>query len=398
MIRKSFFVLLIVSFVACILPADPPDYHLVKKVDVGGKGGWDYLIYDESGHRVFVSRGNSVIVLDGESGAKVGEIPDTQGVHGIALAPEFGRGFTSNGRANNVTIFELSTLKTIGHVPTGKGPDAIVYDPASKRVFTMNGRDNSATAIDAESGMLAGTVPLSGRPEFSVADGQGTVFVNIESKNTLTAIDSKQLAVKSNWEMHGCDGPTGLSMDREHRRLFSGCDKVMAIIDADSGKLVASPAIGAGVDATVFAPKAALALSSNGEDGTLTVIHEDAPDKFSVVANVPTEVGARTMALDPDTGTVYLVSAPGRAKLILSFILSVFSFFLQPALGIIGAMFLLAALVLLLGARGHGWTTKRQWSLAICAVLGVVLIAWCGMYDSVLVALSPTDFHMTIWK
>jgi hypothetical protein len=398
MIRKIVFVLFAIVFVASILPADSPAYHLVKRVDVGGRGGWDYLIYDESGHRVFVSRGNSVIVLDGESGAQVGEIPDTPGVHGIALAPEFGRGFTSNGRSNNVTIFDLSTLRTIGHVATGRGPDAIVYDPASKRVFTMNGRDNSATAIDAESGMVAGTVALSGRPEFAAADGQGTVFVNIESKNSLSAIDSKQLVVKANWNMPGCDGPTGLSMDREHRRLFSGCDKIMAIVDADSGRLVASPPIGAGVDATAFDPKAAVALSSNGDDGTLTVIHEDSPDKFTVVANVPTDEGARTMALDPDNGTVYLVSAPGRLKLIFSFIFGVFSFFLRPALGIVGAVLLAAALVLLLRGRGQVWSTKRQWSVAICAVLGLILIAWCGMYDSVLVALSPTDFHMTIWR
>jgi DNA-binding beta-propeller fold protein YncE len=398
MIRKFVFVLLAISSVAFTLPADPPNYHLVKRADVGGRGGWDYLTYDEGGHRVFVSRGNLVIVLDGESGAQVGEIPDTPGVHGIALAPDFGRGFTSNGRTNNVTIFDLKTLRTIGHVSTGKGPDAIVYDPASKRVFTMNGRDNTATAIDAESGTVAGTVPLSGRPEFAAADGRGTVFVNIENKNTLTAIDSKQLTVKSNWDMPGCDGPTGLSMDREHRRTFSGCDKVMAVMDADSGKLVANLPIGAGVDATAFAPKSSLAFSSNGEDGTLTVIHEDSPDKFTVVANVPTEEGARTMALDPDSGTVYLVSAPGRVKLILSFIFGVFGFVLRPALGLVGAIFLIAALVLLLRARGHGWTTKRQWSLGICAFLGVILIAWCGMYDSVLMALSPTDFHMTIWS
>ena len=398
MIRKFSFVLFAIASVNYALPANPPDYHLVKRVDVGGSGGWDYLIYDESGHRVFVTRGNSVMVLAGETGATVGEIPDTPGVHGIALAPDFARGFTSNGRTNNVTIFDLKTLRTIGRVATGKGPDAIIYDPASKRVFTMNGRDNTATAIDAESGNVAGTVPLTGRPEFAVADGRGTVFVNIENKHTLTAIDSKQLTVKSNWDIPGCKGPSGLSMDREHRRLFSGCDKVMAILDADSGKPVANLAIGAGVDATAFAPKSALALSSNGEDGTLTVIHEDSPDKFTVVANVRTEAGARTMALDPDSGTVYLVSATVGPKLILSFILGVLSFVVRPAVGVVGALFLIVALILLLRARRNGWTTKRQWGLGICTILGVILIVWCGKYDAVLMALSPTDFHMTIWK
>jgi hypothetical protein len=187
-------------------------------------------------------------------------------------------------------------------------------------------------------------------------------------------------------------------MDREHRRLFSGCDKVMAIIDADSGRPVANLAIGAGVDATAFAPKSALAFSSNGEDGTLTVIHEDSPGKFTVVANVPTEEGARTMALDPDSGAVYLVNAPGRVKLILSFILGVFSFMVRPVLGFVGVIFLIAALVLWLRARGQGSSMRRQWSVGVCAFLGVILIAWCGMYDAVLMVLSPTDFHMTIWR
>ena len=397
MIRKFMFVFFAMASVVGNLPADAPAYHLAKRADVGGQGGWDYLIYDPSSHRVFVSRGNAVMVLDGESGGTVGEIPNTPGVHGIALAPEFGRGFTSNGRANNVTIFDLKTLATIAEVATGRNPDAIVYDPASKLVFTMNGRDNNATAIDAEKGTVAGTVALSGRPEFAVADGRGTVFVNIESKNTLTAIDSKQLTVKSNWDMPGCDGPTGLSMDREHRRLFSGCEKVMAIIDADSGKTVADVPIGAGVDATAFAPPSGLAFSSNGEDGTLTVIHEDSPDKFSVVANVPTEAGARTMALDPDNGTVYLVSANGVAKMILSFVFGVFGFFLRPALGILGALFLIVALVLLLGSRHYGWKAKGR-TLTTCAVLGVILLAWSGLYDLALRAMSPTGFHLSIWK
>jgi DNA-binding beta-propeller fold protein YncE len=399
MTRKSIVLLLAIASLSVNLWADMLTYHLVKRVDVGGKGGWDYLIYDESSHRVFVSRGNDVMVLDGESGATVGDIPDTPLVHGIALAPEFGRGFTSNGQTNNVTIFDLKTLKPIGKVSTGRGPDAIVYDPASRRVFTMNGRDNTATAIDAVSGQAVGTVPLLGRPEFAVADGKGTVFVNITDKHTLTAIDSNGLTVESNWDMPGCEGPSGLSMDRQNRRLFSGCDnKVMAIVDADSGKLIATVPIGAGVDATAFDPKTALAFSSNGEDGTLTVVHEDSPDKFTVAEIVPTEAGARTLALDPESGTVYLVTATVGPKLILLFILGIFRPIVRPMIGCVGGIALLVSVLFLLRARSRGWPKKLGWYLGILFVVGVVLAVWCWNYDTLLAALSPTDFHMTMWR
>jgi hypothetical protein len=388
--------------VACLgtslFPATP-NYHLLKRVDVGGIGAWDYLIYDPAGHRVFVSRGNHVMVLDGESGATLGDIPDTPGVHGIALAPEFGKGFTSNGQTNDVTIFDFNTLKPIRRVATGKGPDAIVYDSSSKRVFTMNGWDSTATAIDAESGQSVGTIPLSGRPEFAVADGRGTVFVNIENKHTLTAIDSHNLAVKSNWDMPGCEGPTGLSMDLENRRLFSGCDnKVLAIMNADSGKLVADVPIGAGVDATAFDPKTAMAFSSNGRDGTLTVIHEVSPDKFEVVENVPTEAGARTMALDPDKGTVYLVTATVGPKLILSFILGIFRPVIRPAVGWVGGICLLISLIFLMRARSQGWPRKLQWYFGVFVAVAIVFALWCWNYDMLLMALGPKDFHLSMWR
>jgi DNA-binding beta-propeller fold protein YncE len=259
MTRIATIVLTAVALLGVALHADTPNYHLWKKVDVGGRGAWDYLTYDDAGHRVFISRLAYVMVVDGESGAKVGEVPDTPGVHGIALAPDLGRGFTSNGHTNSVTIFDLKTLRPIDQVPTGKVPDAIVYDAASKRVFTMNARGQDATAIDGATGRTVGTIPLSGRPEFAVSDGKGTVFVNITDKHTLTAIDAQTLTVKSNWDMAGCEGPSGLSMDRDNRRLFSGCDnKVMAIVDADSGKLITTVPIGGGVDATAFDPHAGL--------------------------------------------------------------------------------------------------------------------------------------------
>jgi DNA-binding beta-propeller fold protein YncE len=230
-------------------------------------------------------------------------------VHGVAVAAEFGRGFTSNGEANNVTIFDLKTLKKIDQAPTGKEPDAIAYDPVSHRVFTMNA-EGSATAIDAATGKVAGTVKLPGRPEFAVADGHGDLFVNIESRSELAEIDSQMLKVTSHWPLAPCKSPSGMAMDTEHSRLFIGCDnKMMAVVDAKSGKVVTTLPIGDGVDANRFDPGTGLAFSSNGDTETLTVVHEDTPDKYTVVENVKTGEGARTMEVDPKTHNVYLVTA-----------------------------------------------------------------------------------------
>jgi DNA-binding beta-propeller fold protein YncE len=285
-------------------------YHLLKKISVGGEGGWDYLTFDSATRRLFISRATKVIVLDVDSGKSVGEIPDTQGVHGIALAPEFGRGFTSNGRAGTVTIFDLKTLATIGTAQAGTNPDAIVYDPASRRVFAMNGRSSDSTAIDAATGKVAGTVALAGKPEFAAADGAGHVYVNIEDKSELWEIDSQKLTVTAKWPLAPCQEPSGLAMDIARRRLLAGCDnKMMAVVNADTGKVVATPPIGEGVDANAFDPGLSFAFSSNGGSGTLTVVHEDSPDKYSVLEDVVTQRGARTMALDPKTHEVYLATA-----------------------------------------------------------------------------------------
>lgn len=284
-------------------------YHLVKKIPLGGEGGWDYLTFDSGTGRLFISRATHVIVLDPASGKVIGDIPDTAGIHGIALASDLGRGFTSNGRAGTVTIFELKALAAIGQAKAGENPDAIVYDSASKRVFAMNGRSSDATAIDAASGAIAGTVPLGGKPEFAVADGRGRIYANIEDKSQLLALDSRKLEVVARWPLAPCEEPTGLAMDLEHRRLFAGCsNKLMAVVDADSGKVITTLPIGSGVDATAFDPGLQYAYASNG-DGTLTVIHEETPDRFGVVENVSTQRGARTMALDPATHQVFLVTA-----------------------------------------------------------------------------------------
>ncbi|MGH9499561.1 MAG: YncE family protein [Terriglobales bacterium] len=298
-----------VVFVATLALAADPGYHLLNTYKLGGDGGWDYLTLDSSSRRLYLSRSTHVIVIDADSGKPVGDIPDTPGVHGIALAPELGRGFISNGREGTVTIFDLKTLKAITKVKAGENPDAILYDPASKRVFAFNGRSHDATAIDAAGGTVVGTIKLEGKPEFAVSDGKGEVFVNIEDKSQIDAIDPAKLEEKAHWALAPCEEPSGLAIDRKNRRLFAGCDnKMMAVVDADSGKVIATPAIGEGVDANAFDPETGLAFASCGE-GVLTVVHEDSPAKFSVLENVPTQPGARTMALDEKTHNVYLVTA-----------------------------------------------------------------------------------------
>jgi DNA-binding beta-propeller fold protein YncE len=251
------------------------------------------------------------MVVDPAKGTVITEIPDTPGVHGIALAEDLGKGFTSNGRENTVTVFDLKTLKQTAKIKIeGENPDAILYDSSSKRVFTFNGRSGNATVIDAEKGAVVATIPLDGKPEFAAADGKGTVFVNIEDKSELTSIDAKAAKVVKTWPLAPCEEPSGLAIDRKHRRLFAGChNKMMAVVNADTGKVVATPPIGAGVDANQFDPQTELAYSSNGGDGTLTVVHEDSPDKYTVVENAPTERSARTMALDTANHNVYLVGA-----------------------------------------------------------------------------------------
>jgi len=284
-------------------------YHLAKTVKLDGPGGWDYLGIDPESRRLFISHDTHVVVLDADTGDVAGDIANTPGVHGVAIAAEFGRGFTSNGKANNVTVFDLKTLQTIDQAPTGKDPDAIVYDPASHRVFALNA-DGSATAIDATTGKVAGTVKLPGRPEFAAADGYGEVFVNIESRSELVEIDSRMLKVTNRWPLAPCKSPSGMAMDTEHSRLFIGCDnKMMAVLDAKSGKVVTTVPIGDGVDANRFDPGPGLAFSSNGDSGTLTIVHEDTPDKYTVVENVKTGEGARTMEVDPKTHNVYLMTA-----------------------------------------------------------------------------------------
>lgn len=317
MIRLGFLLGLFVSLSAGPLhaawpaaaPASESGYHLLKKVHLGGEGGWDYLTMDSAARRLYIARSTQVIVMDADSLKVIGDIPDTPGVHGVALAPELGRGFASNGRASTVTIFGLKTLKKIGEAKTGEGPDAILYDPASKRVFTFNGRGNNSTAIDAGTGKVAGTIPLGGRPEFAVADGAGHLYNNLEDKSEELEIDSHTLNILHRWPLAPCEHPSGLAIDTAHKRLFVGChNQMMAVMDATSGRVLTTVPIGRGVDGNRFDPETGLAFSSNG-DGTLTVVREESPDKFSLVGNVATGRGARTMALDLKTHRIFTVTA-----------------------------------------------------------------------------------------
>jgi DNA-binding beta-propeller fold protein YncE len=284
-------------------------YHVAKSIPVGGEGSWDYATVDAEARRVYVSHGTHVVVLDADTQAVVGDIPDVQGVHGIAIAADSGHGFVSNGRANNITMFDLKTLKTLSTIPAGTNPDGIIYDRTTKRVFAMNGRSGDITAIEAAEGKVAGTIPIGGKLEFAAADGKGTIYVNVEDKSELVHVDANKLTVLHRWPLAPCTEPSGLAMDIRTRRLFVGCDnKMMAILNADTGRVVTTVPTGDGTDANAFDPGTGLAFSSNGE-GTLTVVHEDSPDKYTVVENVATKKSARTMALDLKTHNIFLPAA-----------------------------------------------------------------------------------------
>jgi YVTN family beta-propeller protein len=284
-------------------------YTVIKKIPIPGQGSWDYLTIDDSARRLYVSHGSQVEVLDVDSGAIVGKIENTLGVHGIAVAPDLGRGFVSDGQSSTVTIFDLKTLKTIAEVPTGKKPDAIIYDPATSRVFAFNGDSNSATVIEAADGKVAGTIDLGGGPEFAAADGNGYVYNALEDKNLVLKINSRSLKVEQRWPTAPCASPSSMAIDRANHRLFLGCrSKVMAVMNADTGQVITTLPIGDHVDATAFDADTRLIFNSNGE-GTVTVIHQETPDKYSMVETVKTLPRAKTSALDPKTHQLFLSTA-----------------------------------------------------------------------------------------
>lgn len=303
--------------ICCLVPAASSaraagvNYHIIRRDVLGGSGFWDYLKVDTGARRVYISRGDHVLVLNADTYDQVGEIPNTPGVHCIDIAPRLERGFVSDGEASAVTIFNRRTLKAIQVVKTtGQGPDALVYDPASERVFTFNGRSGNSTAIDARTGKVIGTIDLGGRPEFAVADGHGMIYNNLEDKSEELAIDAHTLKIVSRWPLAPCEHPSGLAIDRRNRRLFVGChNQMMAILNAVTGKVITTVPIGPGVDANRYDPGTHLAFSTNGGNGTLTVVREITPNHFVLVQNSTTERGARTMGLDLKTHRIFTVTA-----------------------------------------------------------------------------------------
>ncbi len=289
--------------------ADEP-YHLLREIPIGGEGGWDYLSVDSGARRLYVSHATKVVVIDLDRGAVVGEIKDTPGVHGFAIAPELGRGFASNGRESKVSIVDLKTLETIGKVTTGENPDAIFYEPEAQEVYAFNGRGMSATVFEARTGKVVATIPLSGKPEFAVADrAAGRIYNNIEDRNEVAVIDFHSHKVVATWPIAPGEAASGMAIDLAHHRLFLGAEnQMMVMMDSTNGKVLATVPIGDGVDANAFDPETGLAFASCG-DGTLTIAREETPGKLTVVQKLETATRARTMALDPKTHNVYLPTA-----------------------------------------------------------------------------------------
>lgn len=284
-------------------------YRIVKTIALGGTEGWDYISMDSDTRRLYIGRLTHMDVVDVDSGMVVAKLTGLPGVHGIALAPDLGRGFTVQGNGA-ISILDLKTLKKVGTIHAGKDPDGYAYDELTKRVFIMNSAGGDATAINAADGTVVGTVPLGGQPEFPVSDGQGKVFVNVTDKNQMLEFDAHTLKVLHRWPLGPCEGPSGLSMDRKNRRLFSVCDNQrMVVMNADTGAVIAALPIGSGADASLFDPATQNAFASSGGCGTLNILHEDSPDRLSAVGDVPTQSGARTMALDTKTHNVLLVTA-----------------------------------------------------------------------------------------
>jgi DNA-binding beta-propeller fold protein YncE len=310
-IGKALLATFAAALVGTAFSATAGEYGLVGSYPVAGDGGWDYLSYDATSDRLFVTRGDRVQVVNPANGHVAFEITDTPGVHGVALAPDLGKGYTSNGGDDSVTVFDMKSFATVAKIKTvgGERPDAIVYSESTKNVVTLNGKSHNASVIDAGTDRLVATIPLPGRPESAVTDSKGRLFVNIEDKNELAMIDLRTHQVGAVWPLAACDEPAGLALDADSGRLFVGChNNTMLVVNSDSGHVVATLPIGQGVDANAFDAARKLVFSSQG-DGTLTIIKEESPGKFRVQQTAHTRPGARTMALNAKDHLVYLVSA-----------------------------------------------------------------------------------------
>jgi YVTN family beta-propeller protein len=302
-------IFLLLGIFSPLLLGQNSNYKITGNIDIGGGKRWDYLAIDTVSNRLYVTHASEVNVIDLDKNTLVGTIPDLNGVHGVAFAYEFGKGYITNGMNNTVTVFDLKTLKVLDSIKLdGKGPDAIAYDTYSKRIFTFNGKSDNSTAIDAKTDKVVGNVALDGGPEFAVSDGNGKMYVNLEDKNSIQQFDPQSLKVTAKWPIDPGEGPSGLAIDREHNILFSGChNQLMVVVNAETGKVITTLPIGKRIDACKFDPSDGLAFSSNGE-GTITVVKEDSPDKFEVIDNITTQPGARTMAVDLITHRIYTVT------------------------------------------------------------------------------------------
>jgi hypothetical protein len=306
---RNIALILALATMTSLLGQSSSSYRVTHTYTLGGDGGWDYIVPDPSNHRLFIARQNRVMVVDEDSGTLLGEVTGIQGAHGTALADATGHGFATSGNDRSVVMFDLKTFKVLGRIPAAEDADAIIYDSASNRVFTFNGDAHSSTVIDPRAGTLITNIPLGGKPEYGASTGDGKVYANLTDTNEVVEIDAKSATVARRWPTAPCKQPVAMATDTAHHRLFSGCRSgVLAVSDYQAGKVVATAAIGAGVDGTGFDPGSGNVFASNA-DGTLTVIHEDAPDQYHVIENVQTPPAARNMGLDPTNHRVFLVSA-----------------------------------------------------------------------------------------
>jgi YVTN family beta-propeller protein len=311
---KKITIALTISMVAMMHTAiAQTGFHVLNTFHITSSGGWDYIEVGPINNWLYVSHGTQVNVLNTKTGDSIGVIENTTGVHGIAFDVADGKGFTSNGRLNTVTVFDMKTNKVLSQVPAGTNPDAITFDPFSKKIITCNGRSKNLSIIDPLKEKLIDSVDIGGKPETAVSDGNGKLYVNIEDKNEIVEVDMKSLKVLNRWSIAPAEGPTGLAFDNKTKRLFEGCDKMLVVMDATSGKVIDKLTIGDGCDGVVFDPATKNIFTSNGE-GTITVIHEDDANKFTVVENIPTKRSARTIALDKATHKLYLPAAEFEAQ------------------------------------------------------------------------------------
>ena len=301
----SFFALLIIF--SNIIAQNNTSYKIVKTFHIASSGGWDYLVVH--GNKLYVSHSSQVNILDKNTGDSLGVIPNTIGVHGIAFDEATGKGFTSNGRLDNVTVFDFKTDKVLGQVATGQNPDAIMYEPYTKNIITCNGKSNDLSLIDPKTNKVVATIAVAGKPETAVSDNNGKLFVNIEDKNEIAVVDLKTMKMTGTWSLDGGEEPTGLAYDNNTKRLFAGCDKLLVVLDAGSGKVVKKITIGEGCDGVAFDNATKTIFTSNGEDGNMSVIKEESANSFKLLENVTTKKGARTITVDESSHILYLPTA-----------------------------------------------------------------------------------------